>query len=197
MTTTASTDYGHLLKETFHRFFRTENVVPLLLGFVVMMLLGLVTLGITLPALAVGYSRILLAVARGEPARFDDLWRGFDRFGTALVAGVLFALAVAIGSIVIVGGVIAAFFFTFVFMLIAERPSLGAVDALTESASLVKANLADVLVAWVLSLVLTSVLSPTIIGSVLGGAFAALFTALVYVRITELPAPDATHAHAY
>jgi uncharacterized membrane protein len=185
MTTDAATDYGLVLKDTFHRFFKGENLVPLVGGFTVMALLGLLSLGVALPALLVGYSIIVLRVARGETTRIDDLWLGFDHFGTSFVAGVLLVLTFLLGSVVVVGGVIALFFFSFTFLLLADRPELGAVDALKESAGLVRANLVDVLVIWVLELVLTGLLSPTVIGSLIGGAFATLFTAIIFVRIRE------------
>jgi len=194
--TPASTDYGQLLKDAFDRFIKSDNLIPLCLGSLILSLGSFFTIGILAGPLMLGFTNICVKIARGEKASLDDLKLGFQRFGTAFVAAILMGIAMFIGFLLLfVPGIILAFLFSYVFCVMATRPELGAIDTIKESFRLVKANVVDLLVVWAIGMVLTSVLSPTLIGGIAGSAYTMLLISMIYLKAVgtvavQPPAPE-------
>lgn len=180
---TQSTDYGLVLKDTFNTLFKSENLVPLALGALIAMVISAVSLGIAAPAMFLGYTKMTLRVARGETVAVGDVFQGFERFGPAFAAGLLALIAIIVGSFVVVGGIILAFLFSFTFILMADKPDLGGVDALKASWSFVLAHIVDALVYVAVSAAISALLSWTVIGGIFAIAFSGLFGALLYLRV--------------
>lgn len=178
-------DYLQLLKDSFNLLIKSENLVPLLVGMLAVSL-SLFTV-ILFPPVMLGFVNTALKIARGEKARIEDLASGFQRFGAAfamaLVAGVLIALGFVL---LVVPGVALAILFCFGFHALASDPDLGPGGALKESIHLVKANVVDVLVVWVIGGALSALLSWTVIGGIAAGAYTALLTSMLYLRMVRV-----------
>lgn len=91
------------------------------------------TLIITGPMLF-GYILYLMCLVDTKKSTLDLLFKGFNRFGETLVAGLLYTLAVAIGIVLlIVPGIILACGFGLTFFIMNDDPSISGVDALKKS----------------------------------------------------------------
>ena len=180
---TDPTDHVATLKDTFERFSRTENLVPLLVDALLVTTLGACTLGVLLPPLMLGYTAMCLRIMRGEAVSVGESFKGIERFGASLVLGLLLLAAALVGSLAMgVGALVAGFFLTYVFCVQYDRPELGAVDIAKESFRLVRDHLAETAVLWAVALGIGSLLAATVVGSVAVFAFSTLLTALLYTR---------------
>lgn len=185
MNTTTNTDYGALFKDTFTLAIKPENAIPLLVDALIVSVLSVCTLGLCAPALMLGYTQMALRAARGEKISMGESFQGFQQFVPALLLGLVLLVAVAIGSIVIVGGLVVMFVCTYSFMLLAAKPGLGPIEACTESWPLVRDHLVDTLVLWGFGLLVGTVLAPTGLGAVAVYAFSTLLSAVMFTRITN------------
>ena len=180
---TDPTDHVATLKDTFERFSRTENLVPLLVDALLVTTLGACTLGVLLPPLMLGYTAMCLRIMRGEAVSVGESFKGIERFGASLVLGLLLLAAALVGSLAMgVGALVAGFFLTYVFCVQYDRPELGAVDIAKESFRLVRDHLAETAVLWAVALGIGSLLAATVVGSVAVFAVSTLLTALLYTR---------------
>ena len=91
--------------------------------------------------MAFGMALFSLAYSRDQPASVAQLFHGFNRFGTALVAYLLVVVLVVLWTLLlIVPGIIAAFRYSMTFFLLAEDDSLGPIEALSRSKELMEGN---------------------------------------------------------
>jgi uncharacterized membrane protein len=109
-----------------------DSIVPQLLiqfvGFLVSMLLAL------------GWIRVSLEVTRGVRPTIGELFR-FDGYGPYIGASIAFAIGFYVGLILfVVPGVIFAVVDGFHGFVIAERPGVGVLDSLKESADLTRGH---------------------------------------------------------
>lgn len=185
---TDPTDHVATLKETFQRFTQTENLIPLLVDALVVTTLGACTLGVMLPPLMLGYTAMCLRIMRGERVNIGESFQGLERFGAALMLGLLLLAAALVGAIALgVGSIVAGFFLSYVFCVQYDRPELGPVDIARESFRLVREHLVETVVLWVVGAGLGSLLSPTLVGSIAVFAFSTLLSALLYTRFVGRP----------
>ena len=70
-----------------------DDIWTWVLATLLMMLGGLFTLGLGSPALMCGMYQMMFARMRGEAIGAADVFRGFERFGSALLAGLLMGIA--------------------------------------------------------------------------------------------------------
>jgi uncharacterized membrane protein len=83
---------------------------------------------------ALGAAFFSLSLSRGKEASFEQLFRGFNYFTTALVAYLLVFVYVLLWTLLlIVPGIIAALSYAMTFYIIADEPSINAEDALKKS----------------------------------------------------------------
>ncbi|MBK8014750.1 MAG: hypothetical protein IPK13_25805 [Deltaproteobacteria bacterium] len=184
-TDNAAADFVESVKATGRALIRKNHPLVLLVGALALAVGGALSLGILFGPLALGYARVCLRIARDEAVDLRDLGSGFDRFGASLFAALLLAIAMAIGSLVVVGGVVVGFFATFTFYAMAEHDDWGAVDSVKRSIVLVKRNLLDVALFWVLSLIVVGILGYAVVGGPVAIALATLLGAFLYRRISE------------
>lgn len=178
-------DHVATLKHTFTSFSRMENLVPLLVDALIVTALGACTFGILLPPLMLGYSAMCLRALRGQPISVGESFQGMQRFAASLVLGLLVFAATLVGGIALgVGALVASFCLSYVFMVQADRPELGAVAIATESFRLVRDHLVETGVLWLVGFVLGTVLSATVVGGVAVFAYCTLLTAVLYQRFT-------------
>ena len=84
--------------------------------------------------LALGIAIFTLALSRKKEARLEQLFDGFQNFGTALQAYLLMVVFIFLWMLLlIIPGIIAAMAYSQVFYILAEDDSIGAMDALKKS----------------------------------------------------------------
>lgn len=90
------------------------------------------------------------------------LFKGFERFADTLVAGLLFVLAVGIGTaLLIVPGIIVACGFSMTFFIMVDDPNISGLDALQQSWNMMKGHKWDYFclqfrfIGWMLLTILT------------------------------------------
>ncbi len=94
---------------------------------------GLATLILGGP-MALGLVIFALAISRNQEARFEQLFKGFNNFGTALGAYLFMILFVILWSILfIIPGIIAALSYAMTFYIMADDPSIDAMAAIDKS----------------------------------------------------------------
>jgi uncharacterized membrane protein len=81
-----------------------------------------------------GAAMFSLSMSRGKEARLEQIFEGFNRFGTALGAYLLMMIYVLLWTLLlIVPGIIAALGYSMTFYIIADDSSIKAEDALRKS----------------------------------------------------------------
>jgi uncharacterized membrane protein len=91
--------------------------------------------------LTLGLAGFNLTLSRGKPARFQDVFEGFNRFGTALGVHFLRILFVLLWALLlIVPGIIAALAYSMAFYVLADDPACGAVEALRRSKEMMRGH---------------------------------------------------------
>lgn len=175
-------DFGALLRASFDRLLDRDNLVPLLVMALAVVFGSVLTLGILGGPLALSSAHMGLRAMRGQPIGLEDIGYGFRRWLPAVVVAVLSALAFALGSVAIIFGLVAAFFFSFAFHVLAEH-ELSPVDALKESVRLVRDNLSDVVFLWLTLGCASALLSATVVGGIAVVMYGSLLSSALYIRI--------------
>jgi uncharacterized membrane protein len=86
-----------------------------------------------------GLAGFNLTLSRGKPARFQDVFEGFNRFGVALGVHFLRMLFVLLWALLlIIPGIIAALAYSMAFYVLADNPSCGVVEALRRSKEMMR-----------------------------------------------------------
>jgi uncharacterized membrane protein len=87
--------------------------------------------------LALGAAIFSLSISRGREARLEQIFQGFNNFGTALVAYLLVLVYVLLWTLLlIIPGIIAALGYSMVFYILADEPGTPPQDALRKSKSM-------------------------------------------------------------
>lgn len=101
---------------------------------------GILTLIIAGP-LVVGMATFVLTLSRNQDASLSQLFLGFNRFGVCLAAYLLIALFTILWSLLlIIPGIIAAISYSMTYFILAEDESIGAMEAIDKSKSLMQGN---------------------------------------------------------
>jgi uncharacterized membrane protein YvlD (DUF360 family) len=124
-------DVGLAIKGGWNAF--TADIVPLLVGGLIAGLLSIVTLGILAGPLFAGlYSMVIGRVRDGRPARIGDVFSCMDRFWGFLWAAIVLVVLIGLASLTIVGGVLLATIWLYVFPFMVDR-RMGLAEAMTAS----------------------------------------------------------------
>jgi uncharacterized membrane protein YvlD (DUF360 family) len=128
MTVTATTstlprrrlDVGLAFKKGWDAF--TADIVPFLVGALIAGLLSIITLGILAGPLTAGlYNMAVRRMRDGRRAEIGDVFSCFDRFWSYLWAAIVLVVLIGLASITIVGGVLLATIWIYVFPLMVDR----------------------------------------------------------------------------
>jgi hypothetical protein len=128
MTVTATTstlqrprlDIGLAFKNGWNAF--TADIVPFLVGALIAGLLSIVTLGILAGPLTAGlYNMAVLRMRDGRRAEIGDVFSCFDRFWSYLWAAIVLFVLIGLASLTIVGGVLLATIWIYVFPFMVDR----------------------------------------------------------------------------
>ncbi len=94
---------------------------------------GLISLIIGGP-MTLGAAYFALAISRNQEARFEQLFKGFNNFGTALLAYLLMVIFTLLWLLLlIIPGIIAAISYSMTFYIMADDPSIDAMAAIDKS----------------------------------------------------------------
>jgi Predicted integral membrane protein len=94
---------------------------------------GIATLIVGGP-MTLGLALFSLSIARNQEARLEQLFKGFNNFGTSLGAYLLMIIFVLLWTILlIIPGIIAAISYAMTFFIIADNPSIGSMEAIDKS----------------------------------------------------------------
>lgn len=90
--------------------------------------------------LTVGLCAFFIAVCDGSP-RFSQLFDGFDHFGKSLGAYLLVTIFIILWTLLlIIPGIVKSYSYAMTFYIIADDPSVGAVEAITRSRQIMDGN---------------------------------------------------------
>lgn len=112
--------------------------------------------------LDLGSAMLFLQIMRTKEGDFGTAFKGFNRFGDALVAGLLEALFIILWSLLfIIPGIVAAYSYQMTFYILADNPEMSGLEALKASKKLMKGHKFDLFVlelsflGWILLSILT------------------------------------------
>ncbi|MDR0711793.1 MAG: DUF975 family protein [Prevotellaceae bacterium] len=96
--------------------------------------LGTAAIALIAGPFVLGLSMFFLALARGEEVQFEQIFKGFNYFGTALAAYLLVLVFTLLWMLLlIVPGIIASISYSQIFFILADNPEMGAMEALRRS----------------------------------------------------------------
>ncbi len=106
------------------------SIIPIFGAIASLLITGPFTLGLAIFA---------LALSREQDARLEQIFQGFNNFGTALAAYLLMVLFILLWMILlIVPGIIAAISYSMTFYILADDGSIGAMEAINRSKKMMK-----------------------------------------------------------
>lgn len=84
--------------------------------------------------LTLGLSTCFLKLVRHEPFRFENLFDGFKRFSSSVIAQLVITIFVFLWSLLLlIPGIIASYRYSMVFYILSDNPEISAMEALTSS----------------------------------------------------------------
>ena len=114
------------------------DIVPLLLGGLITLALSIVTLGIMAGPLVAGlYTMAVGRIREGKPAQISDLFDCMERFGAFFAAALVLGLLIGLASLTIIGGILLATIWLYVFPVMVDR-GMGLGEAMGTSYRLVR-----------------------------------------------------------
>lgn len=110
-------------------------IIPGLGGIITLLILGPLSLGLSL---------ILLRVVRNQDVSVEMLFEGFSDYSRSLVTGLLVALYVFLWSLLlIIPGIIAALAYSMSFFILADDPHISAQEAINQSKRMMEGHKMD------------------------------------------------------
>jgi uncharacterized membrane protein YvlD (DUF360 family) len=124
-------DVGLAFKKGWHAF--TSDIVPFLVGALIAGILSVITLGILAGPLTAGlYNMAVRRLRDGRRAEIGDVFSCFDRFWSYLWAAIVLVVLIGLASLTIVGGVLLATIWIYVFPFMVDR-RMGLGEAMSAS----------------------------------------------------------------
>ena len=124
-------DVGLTFKGGWNAF--AADIVALIVGALIACILSVVTIGILAGPLTAGlYSMVVGRIRDGRPAHIGDVFSCMDRFWGFLWAAIVLVVLIALASLTIVGGVLLATVWLYVFPFMVDR-KMGLTDAMAAS----------------------------------------------------------------
>ena len=113
-------DVGLAFKNGWNAF--TADIVPFLVGALIAGMLSVITLGILAGPLTAGlYNMAVRRMRDGRRAEIGDVFSCFDRFWSYLWAAIVLVVLIGLASLTIVGGVLLATIWIYVFPFMVDR----------------------------------------------------------------------------
>lgn len=163
-------DIGETLSASWETF--TKNAAALIVGFLLMAIVGGISMGICLGPLLVGYCRMCLRANRGEKVEIGDVFKGFDTFGPAFVLMLLVGLCVMIGMMLLfIPGLIAGYLLFWSFWFMADGET-SATECMKKSSELARADVGAGIVFVLVNGIVNAVGNAIPFGSLITGPIA-------------------------
>lgn len=106
---------------------------------------GIVLTGV----MEVGLAIIFLEITRGWQCNFEDLFKGFNNFGTNCLAGVLVGIFTFLWSLLLViPGIVKGLSYSMTYYILADNPNMSPTDAITASRVMMDGHKADLFVLY-------------------------------------------------
>ena len=189
-------DVGLAFKKGWHAF--TSDIVPFLVGALIAGILSVITLGILAGPLTAGlYNMAVRRLRDGRRAEIGDVFSCFDRFWSYLWAAIVLVVLIGLASLTIVGGVLLATIWIYVFPFMVDR-RMGLGEAMSASYHRVVDNgfwehLALIVIFVAISAVANGwvgiITTPFTIAVIVGAYFATRDYERQYVAAPAGPAP--------
>ena len=124
-------DVGLAFKGGWNAF--TADIVPLIVGGLIAGILSIITLGILAGPLTAGlYSMVVGRIRDGRRAQIGDVFSCMNRFWGFLWAAIVLVVLIGLASLTIVGGVLLATIWLYVFPFMVDR-KMGLTEAMSAS----------------------------------------------------------------
>jgi hypothetical protein len=127
-------DLGRVLSGAGRAFI--DNIVPLLVATVIAIVLTIVTLGVLAGPLFAGMVSMVIDSRNGRKPEIGDVFSQMHRFWAFFGAALVLAILIALASITIIGGILLAAIWIYVFPLMVDR-GMGLGDAMRSSREIV------------------------------------------------------------
>lgn len=171
-------DLGKLLQGSWS-LFQSKPVEHLVAGLIVITG-SVLSIGVLSGPLSVGHIRMVEMQQRGEPIRIQDVFAGFDSFGSAFLTSFILFVAVCIGMILLVlPGLLLGLAWGFAIWFVALEDA-STTSALGGSWQLLKSHTASVIVVFVLLAVVNLAASTVVLATLLTGPLSIIFCTLAY-----------------
>lgn len=168
----------NVLKRSWDVFMK-DPVLYVIAGIIVIVV-GTLTLGILAPALSIGFMQITRDRMQGKPATAGGVFGGMSMFVPSLIALILIAIGVTIGSaLLVLPGLFVAVVTSFAFQFMAlENAGIG--DSLSRSYRLVMDNLVTVILLIVLLAIINAIGGAVAVGLLLTTPFTMIAMVIAY-----------------
>lgn len=154
-------------------------------GFLSMVVffLGLIVIAVLAGAFQSAYLGGLLDIADGKPVAIGTFFAPRNLVNV-IIASLIIGVASAVGSLVIVGSYVVAFFTIFAVVILVER-NVAAIDGIKSSFEIAKNNVVQVLLTYLIVAVITTVGAfLCLIGLLVAGPVAGLYLIYSYRTLT-------------
>jgi len=129
-------DIGLVFKQGWRLF--VKDIGPLIIGALIACLLSVVTLGILLGPLSAGlYGMLVKRVRDGQQPGVGDVFGQMNRFWSFFAAALVLFVLIGLASLTIIGGILLATIWLYVFPLMVDR-GMGLSEAMGTSYKLVR-----------------------------------------------------------
>lgn len=92
-------------------------------------------------AIALGLALFSLAISRNHQPKVEQLFEGFNNFATAIVTNILLVVFTLLWTLLlIIPGIIAALSYSMTFYILADNPTIGAMEAIDLSKKMMEGN---------------------------------------------------------
>jgi hypothetical protein len=173
-------DISLVFKQGWRLF--VKDIGPLIIGALVVGVLSILTLGILAGPLAAGlYGMVVKRVRDGQQPEVGDVFGQMSRFWAFFAAALVLVILIGLASLTIIGGILLATIWLYVFPLMVDR-GMGLGEAMSTSYRIVKEagfweHLALVIVFAVISSVANGALAilatPFLVAAIVAGYYLA------------------------
>jgi uncharacterized membrane protein len=165
------------------------NAIPGIGSVAVLIISGPMMLGIAI---------FVLSISRGQEAKLEQIFMGFQKFGTTLGAYLLMVLFILLWSLLlIVPGIIAAYSYSMTFFILADdNENIGAMDALNKSKGMMMGHKGKLFclslrfIGWALLCLLTAGIGYFWLAPYMEVSFAKFYEDIKNDYVTEIKSPD-------
>ncbi len=143
--------------------------------------------------LGVGVAIVYLAITRGTPVEFTDMFNGFKNFGPNCLAGVLVGVFTFLWSLLfVIPGIIKAYSYSMTYYILADHPEMTAREAIDESCRIMNGHKFDLFVLqlsffwWILLCTITFGIGFIYVGPYMSAATAKFYDTIKEPVVIEL-----------